>query len=85
MAHNEKKHILIKHAVDHVMSKFGLKVGLHMHPDVVWPCEGGVDTACLQTGTGISPVVRQSSGGLVPGGLAPTCRSGDPYGMNGGR
>lgn len=74
----------IKKTVDHILDKYGLKLGLHMHPDIVWPCVGGVGIECLETGAGVSPVVTDNAAGLVPEGLAPTYRSGDPGGMNGG-
>jgi hypothetical protein len=34
----------------------GLSVGLHMHPDIVWPCVDSEGLDCLSTGVGISPM-----------------------------
>lgn len=56
----------------------GLDVGLHMHPDIVWPCVGSEGLACLGTGIGISPMYQQCPECMVPEGLAPTFRSGTP-------
>jgi hypothetical protein len=56
----------------------GLDVGLHMHPDIVWPCEGSTGLGCFGTGVGISPAYLGCPECMVPEGLAPTYRSGVP-------
>lgn len=43
----------------------GLSLGLHMHPDIVWPCNDTETLECLTTGVGVSPVVIQCPGGLA--------------------
>lgn len=73
----------IRQTVDHVMERHGIKVGIHMHPDIVWPCRGSTGLECLSTGIGIAPMVHQHLDGLVPEGLAPTFRSGSPPGSGG--
>ena len=66
---------------DYLASR-GLKFGLHMHPDIVYPCKGSLDgnfsNECFSSGVGISPVVESCPECVVPEGLAPTYRSGDP-------
>jgi hypothetical protein len=66
---------------DYLASR-GLKFGLHMHPDIVYPCklslDGNFSYDCLTTGKDISPVVESCPECMVPEGLAPTYRSGDP-------
>eukprot|EP01048_Picozoa_sp_COSAG05_P020184 COSAG05_NODE_3364_length_2113_cov_2.916584_1_plen_568_part_10 len=47
----------IRKTVDHVMAKYGIKVGIHMHPDIVWPCIGTTSLQCLTTGIGKAPMV----------------------------
>ena len=68
----------INATVARLRDTYGLRVGLHMHPDIVWPCVGG-DAAgleCLATGQGISPFVAEHADALMAEGLAPTYRSG---------
>lgn len=59
------------------LEKSGLHLGLHMHPDIVWPCATGEDLSCLSSGIGNSPVVLECPECVIPEGLAPTYRSGD--------
>ena len=71
----------LKAVGDYLQSR-GLKFGLHMHPDIVYPCKGSLDGhfdyECLSSGVGVSPVVQSCPECMVPEGLAPTYRSGDP-------
>eukprot|EP00041_Stephanoeca_diplocostata_P019095 m.405729 g.405729 ORF g.405729 m.405729 type:complete len:1069 (-) comp21209_c0_seq2:189-3395(-) len=55
----------------------GVRLGLHMHPDIVWPCMDTEDIDCIATGVGVSPVVLQCPACVMQEGLAPTYRSGD--------
>lgn len=73
----------VRKTVDHVMAKYGIKVGIHMHPDIVWPCIGTTSLHCLTSGIGKAPMVTDHLEGLVPEGLAPTFRSGSPPGSSG--
>jgi hypothetical protein len=59
------------------LEKRGLSLGLHMHPDIVWPCATTERLDCLESGVDISPVVLECPECLIPEGLAPTYRSGD--------
>ena len=71
----------LKPVGDYLASR-GLQFGLHMHPDIVYPCKGSLDgnfsNECLTSGVGVSPVVTSCPECMVPEGLAPTYRSGDP-------
>jgi hypothetical protein len=44
------------------LAERGLSLGLHMHPDIVWPCSDTETLECLTTGVGISPVVEECPG-----------------------
>jgi beta-glucanase (GH16 family) len=70
----------INHTVELLRESLGLKVGLHMHPDIVWPCLGSTDFGCLTTGVSVSPAAEKAAklGALMAEGLAPTFRSGIP-------
>ena len=73
----------INHTVELLRSSYGLKVGLHLHPDIVWPCAGGAHTglACFtsaDTSDEISPLLVDHPDALMAEGLAPTFRSGQP-------
>eukprot|EP00937_MAST-01D_sp_MAST-1D-sp2_P002385 g2385.t1 len=59
----------------------GLKLGLHMHPDIVYPCADPLSLACFATGSGTSPIAAECPDCLVPEGLAPTYRNGDAPGL----
>eukprot|EP01047_Picozoa_sp_COSAG01_P043712 COSAG01_NODE_3900_length_5564_cov_6.249405_2_plen_479_part_00 len=65
-------------ATSHFFASHGLDVGLHMHPDIVWPCVGSEGVECFETGSGISPAYLNCPECMVPEGLAPTFRSGMP-------
>ena len=73
----------LKDTSDYLASR-GLRLGLHMHPDIVYPCagswDGHADNGCFESGVGVSPVVIACPDCMVPEGLAPTYRSGDPPG-----
>lgn len=75
----------INHTVEMLREQFGLKVGLHTHPLIVWPCtadtsEAGkaIGVSCLASGTGIATTVADHKDALVAEALAPTFRSGTP-------
>jgi hypothetical protein len=67
----------IKNTSDYFAGK-GLDVGLHMHPDIVWPCKNSTGIECLATGVGVSPAYLGCPECMLPEGLAPTYRSGYP-------
>ena len=66
--------------------RYGVEVGLHMHPDIVWACvdesrkgskgEQRSTLHCLADGENISSFVTDHPDALMPEGLAPTFRSG---------
>lgn len=64
--------------VEALRNTHGLRVGLHMHPDIVWPCDGGATAGldCFSTGVGISKTVLRHPDALLQEGLSPTFRSG---------
>jgi hypothetical protein len=67
----------INHTVELLRAE-GIQTGLHMHPDIVWPCSNSTGIECLTTGNGISPFVLDCPTCLMPEALAPTFRSGMP-------
>lgn len=74
--------------VEHLRTKYGVAVGLHTHPDIVWPClgagsyhKGSADLGCLSSvsGANFNKWAEQHLDAMVPEGLAPTFRSGSMY------
>jgi hypothetical protein len=75
----------INHTVSMLRERFGLKVGLHTHPLIVWPCVANSSSAakrigvsCLASGKGIAHTVMEHKDALVAEALAPTFRAGTP-------
>jgi hypothetical protein len=40
----------VAHFVETLKTRYGLRTGLHMHPDIVWPCIGSQGIDCLASG-----------------------------------
>ena len=63
--------------VSKLQSKYNVKMGLHLHPDIAWPCEGSTNLKCLTSGVGVSKIATEHADALVADVLAPTYRSGN--------